>query len=145
MRAEVYLHGRCNPYSESAVSDRDTSHVEALVRRGHALLGTGAPLPAARVFRAAIAADDQHVEAHHGLVRALREAGKLERSIAAALALTVLTPRDPRAHAALAQSLRQAGHLREAQTAAARARILEWKSALETPSGTAYPDRDSRP
>lgn len=114
--------------------DRDPEDADALVQRGHDLLGSGAPLDAARMFRAAIAADEGHVEAHHGLVRALREGGRLERSIGAALALTVLTPRDPRAHAALALSLRQAGNVREAETAAARARALEWKSALETPA-----------
>lgn len=126
------------------MTHRDTAKAHTLVRRGLDLLTAGAPLPAAGAFRAAIAADDRNVDAHHWLVRALRQAGHLERSIGAALALTVLTPRDPRAHAALAQSLRQAGHLREAHTAEARARVLEWKSALETAPQAASPDRERR-
>ena len=38
------------------------------------------PAQAAQAFRAAIAADPAHVEAHHGLVRALRDAGRLEQA-----------------------------------------------------------------
>jgi hypothetical protein len=69
-------------------------------------------------------------EAHLGLVRALRAAGRHEQSIGAALALTALTPGDPVAHRELAESLRQAGHVPQAEAAAARARILEWKVEL---------------
>jgi tetratricopeptide (TPR) repeat protein len=147
-RLELCGHRPENPYSGSAVNDRDTAnaetaaHAEALFQRGLDLLTAGAAREAARAFRAAIAADGQHLDAYYGLVRALREAGQLERSIGAALALTVLTPRDPRAHAALALALRQAGHLPEAQKASARARVLEWKSALQ--SALQEPEQDPR-
>jgi Flp pilus assembly protein TadD len=87
-------------------------------------------------FRKAIDADPLHYEAYHGLVRALRDAGRIEQSIAAALALTALTPDDPLAHAALSISLQHAGHVPEAEAAAARARVLEWKIQLQLP-----PDR----
>jgi Flp pilus assembly protein TadD len=86
-------------------------------------------------FRAAIALDDEHMEAHHGLVRTLRDAGRLEQAIGAALRLTALAPTDPVAHAALSIALQQAGHIPEAEAAAARARILEWKQQLSTPAG----------
>jgi predicted Zn-dependent protease len=99
------------------------------------LLAAGKPSEAARAFRAAIAADDHYYEAHHGLVRALRDAGQLDNSIGAALALTALTPNDPLAHAALSISLQTAGHIPEAEAAAARARILEWKVQLQSPPG----------
>jgi tetratricopeptide (TPR) repeat protein len=112
---------------------------EALSQRGLALLAENKPAEAARAFRAAIAANGKHVEAHHGLVRALRDAGRLEESIGAALALTVLTPQDPLAHTALSISLQAAGHVPEAEAAAAKARILEWKIALQTP-----PDPDQQ-
>ncbi len=75
------------------------------------LLAAGKPVEAARAFRAAIAADDHYYEAHHGLVRALRDAGQLENAIGAALALTALTPNDPLAHTALSISLQTAGHI----------------------------------
>jgi Flp pilus assembly protein TadD len=97
------------------------------------LLADGDALQSARAFRAAIAADSGHVEAHHGLVRALRDAGQFEAAIAAALVLTVLTPQDPLAHTSLSIALQKGGHIPEAEAAAARARILEWKRQLAMP------------
>jgi len=109
---------------------------ETLSQNGVDQLTAGCPAEAVESFREAIAADPAHTEAYHGLVRALRDAGKIEQSIAAALALTALTPNDPLAHAALSISLQHAGHVPEAEAAAARARVLEWKIQLESP-----PDR----
>ena len=111
----------------------DTQTAETLTQRGFDLLAAGAAAAAAAAFRAAIAAHEQQVEAHHGLVRALRDAGRLEQAIGAALALTVLTPNDPLAHTALSIALQQAGHVPQAEAAAARARILEWKAQLQQP------------
>jgi Flp pilus assembly protein TadD len=108
---------------------------DALSHRGLDLLAAGSPAEAAQAFRAAVAADPAHVEAHHGLIRALRDAGQLEQSVAAAMALTVLTPNDPLAHTALSISLQRAGHIPEAEAAAGRARILEWKIQLQSPPG----------
>ena len=104
-------------------------------------LAAGEPAQAAASFRAAIAADPAHIESHHGLVRALRDAGELEPAIGAALALTVLTPQDPLAHTALSISLQQGGHIPEAEAAANRARLLEWKQQLaEGPIVDAVPN-----
>lgn len=94
------------------------------------MLADGRAADAVMAFRAALRADERCMEAHHGLIRALRDAGELEQSIAAALALTALTPDDPLAHAALSISLQTAGHVPEAEAAAGRARILEWKREL---------------
>jgi Flp pilus assembly protein TadD len=108
---------------------------ESLSQRGLDLLEAGSPAEAAQAFRAAIQADPAHMEAHHGLVRALRDAGRLEQAVGAALALTALTPNDPLAHTALSISLQTAGHVPEAEAASARARILEWKMQLQEPPG----------
>ncbi len=118
-----------------------TPKIEELSRRGTDLLAAGSPAEAVTAFRAAIALGDSqggpispaHIEAHHWLVRALRDAGRLEQAIGAALALTVLTPGDPLAHAALSISLQHAGHVPQAEAAAAKARVLEWKQQLQTP------------
>ncbi len=112
-----------------------TNHptAEAHYQRGLDLLAAGLAAEAAQAFRAAIAADPAHSEAHHGLVRALRDAGQGEQAIGAALALTALTPNDPLAHAALSISLQHAGHVPEAEAARARARVLEWKIQLQSP------------
>ncbi|HEX4286284.1 MAG TPA: tetratricopeptide repeat protein [Terracidiphilus sp.] len=115
------------------MTDATPLQAEGLTQQGMDLLALGEPHQAALAFRAAIAADPRHFDAHHGLVRALRDAGQLEASVTAALALTALTPNDPLAHAALSISLQHAGHVPEAEAAAARARILEWKIQLDSP------------
>ena len=111
----------------------DTPAADAFSEHGLELLASGEPAEAAQAFRAAIEADPAHVEAHHGLVRALRDAGRLEQAIAAALALTTLTPNDPLAHTALSVSLQHAGHIPQAEAAAAHAKVLEWKLQLKNP------------
>jgi Flp pilus assembly protein TadD len=115
-----------NPQSAPDTADE-------LCQQGIEQLAAGRAAEAAQAFRAAIAANSGHIEAHHGLVRALRDAGRLEQSVGAALALTALTPADPLAHTALSISLQTAGHVPEAETAAARARVLEWKMQLQSP------------
>ena len=72
------------------------------------LLRAGDAAGSAEAFRAAIAADPSHVEAHHGLVRALGDAEQYDAAVAAALALTVLTPADPLAHTSLSIALQKA-------------------------------------
>jgi Flp pilus assembly protein TadD len=113
----------------------DTHTADSFAQRGLDLLAEGRAAEAAEAFRSAIAADSSHIEAHHGLVRALRDAGQLNQSVGAAMALTTLTPNDPLAHAALSISLQHAGHVPQAEAAAARARILEWKLQLQSPPG----------
>lgn len=112
------------------MADTPAQSAEILAGRGIDFLAADRPEDAAEAFRAAIAADALHCEAHHGLVRALRDARRLEESVAAARALTRLTPDDPLAHTALSISLQAAGQVPEAETVAARARILEWKAQL---------------
>ncbi len=129
------------------MTETNFSNAEELCQRGIDLLAAGSAAEAAEAFRAAIALDSTHVEAHHGLVRALRDAGRLEQSVGAALALTALTPADPLAHTALSISLQTAGHVPEAETAAARARVLEWKIQLQTPPEVGEPSvaKDDQP
>ena len=77
---------------KKAVTATNPPNADELCQRGIDLLAAGRAAEAAEAFRAAIGADAAHVEAHHGLVRALRDAGRLEQSVGAALALTALTP-----------------------------------------------------
>ena len=128
----------------TVVTESIAPTAELLNQRALDLLAAGRPAEAANSFRAAISAGPEkteaRIEAHHGLVRALRDAGQLEQSIAAALALTAITPADALAHTALSISLQRAGHVPQAEAAAARARILEWKMQLLSP-----PTEDSLP
>jgi tetratricopeptide (TPR) repeat protein len=121
----------------TAVTESNAPTAELLNQRALDLLAAGKAADAASAFRAAIAIGPElteaQIEAHHGLVRALRDAGQLEQSIAAALALTAITPADPLAHTALSICLQRAGHVPQAEAAAARARILEWKQQLDSP------------
>jgi len=114
---------------------KDSLSAEELSQRGLDLLAVGEHDAAAQAFIAAIASDPAHTEAHHGLIRALRDAGQPDQSVAAAITLTALTPNDPLAHTALSIALQHAGDIPQAEAAAARARILEWKVQLQSPPG----------
>jgi len=103
---------------------------DALSQSGLDLLFAGDATGAAQAFREAILANSGHIEAHHGLIRALCDAEQPEAAVAAAQALTTLTPNDPLAHTSLSIALQKAGQIPEAEAAAGRARILEWKQQL---------------
>lgn len=125
------------PYPKITVIQMSDTSADALLQHGLDLLAAGSPVDAAQAFRTAIGADPAHFEAHHGLVRALRDAGDLDQAVSAAMALAVLTPDDPLAHTALSITLQHAGRIPEAEAAAARARILEWKIQLQSPTNEA--------
>lgn len=114
-----------------------------LALTGIDLLADGDAAGAAQAFREAIAANPEDLEAHHGLTRALCDAGQFEAAIAAAMALTKLTPDDPLAHTALSIALQKAGHVPEAESAAGRARILEWKQQLAQPAQSSDAKEDA--
>ena len=138
-----------------AVTATNVPTAEEHCQHGLDLLAAGSPAEAAEAFLAAIAVESAlpgpaapspaNIEAHHGLVRALRDAGRLEQSIGAALALTALTPADPLAHTALSISLQAGGHVPEAEAAAARARVLEWKIQLQSPPEKSLSTQDPEP
>src|ERR1700723_321740 len=109
----------------------DSNRAELLAQRGLDLLAENRPAGAAEGFRAATADNQCPVEAHHGLIRALRDAGQLDQSVTAAQALIALTPDDPLAHTALSIALQHAGRVPQAEAAAGRARILEWEQQLQ--------------
>lgn len=103
---------------------------DRLSQTGADLLASGDAASAAQAFRAAIEAVPEHIEAHHGLIRALGDAGQFEAAVTAAQTLTALTPDDPLAHTSLSIALQRAGQIPQAEAAAGRARILEWKQQL---------------
>jgi Flp pilus assembly protein TadD len=130
---------------EPILSDQQSNGLtrsDELSQHGVDLLASGDVSGAARAFREAIAADPAHVEAHHGLIRALCDAEQFEAAVAAANELTALTPQDPLAHTSLSIALQKAGHVPEAEAAAGRARILEWKQQLAQPEDSAAKECD---
>lgn len=116
--------------SPGANPESKVSRSGALSQSGLDLLFAGDATGAAQAFREAIQVDPGHIEAHHGLIRALCDAEQFEAAVAAAQALTVLTPNDPLAHTSLSIALQKAGQISEAEAAAGHARILEWKQQL---------------
>jgi Flp pilus assembly protein TadD len=118
---------------ESDVVFKRRSVADECSQRGLELLADGDASGSAKAFLEAIAEDATHVEAHHGLIRALSDAGEFEAAVDAAKALVALTPNDPLAHTSLSIALQRAGLIPEAEAAAGRARILEWKQQLMEP------------
>jgi Flp pilus assembly protein TadD len=134
------------PDERSRGQSRALTRADVLSLRGQELaqqamnmLAAGDSRGAVQAFREAIATDPQntgpqHIEAHHGLIRALCDAEQFDAAIAVATALIELTPQDPLAQTSLSIALQKAGHIPEAEAAAGRARILEWKQQLAEPA-----------
>ena len=106
----------------------------------------GSASEAVQAFRAAIDLLESQggdmitarIGAHHGLGFALRDAGRPEQSIGAAL--TAITPADPLPHKALSVSFQHGGHVPQTEAAPAPARVLKWKIQLQSPPGEPPPD-----
>ena len=85
---------------------------------------------AAEGFRNALAADATFLDAQHGLIRALQDAGSYDEGIVAAQALAEQAPEDVLAYTALSILYQHKGLIPEAEAAATRAKLLGWKQQL---------------
>ena len=74
--------------------------------------------------------DPNYVEAVHDLAHAYVDAGKLDEAIAMAHRLTELTPEDPMSFTGAVSILPANNMVPEAESAAAKARMLDWKRQL---------------
>ena len=115
------------------VPEKMLLHAIQTSQRGIDLLAAGDASAAALAFRDAVAADPTYIEAHHGLIRALCDASCFHAAVEAASALVEITPQDPLAYTSLSIALQRSGQIPEAESAAGRARILEWKQQLTEP------------
>ena len=93
-------------------------------------LAEGDPAEAAEGFRAALLADPGFLDARHGLIRSLQDAGAYDEGIAAAQELAALAPEDVLAQTALSILYQHKGMIPEAEQAATRAKLLGWKLEL---------------
>jgi Tfp pilus assembly protein PilF len=99
------------------------------------LVASGDPAAAAR-FREALALDPNLLDAMHGLVRALQDAGEHDQAFVAALELIARDPDDPLAHTSLSILYQYKGMVPEAEAEALKAKLLGWKRELhESKSG----------
>ena len=81
-------------------------------------------------FREAIAKDASFLDARHGLIRALQDAGEFDEAISAAQQLATADPNDVLAHTRLSILYQHKGMIPEAEAESARAKILGWKQEL---------------
>ena len=93
-------------------------------------LATGDAKAAASDFRESIALDPAFLDARHGLIRALQDAGELDQAIVAAHELIALDPQDVLAHTSLSILYQRKGMVPEAEAEALKAKLLGWKLEL---------------
>ena len=82
-------------------------------------------------FRAALALDPALLDAMHGLIRALQDAGRFDEAIEVARALITQDPDDVLAHTSLSILYQRKGMVPEAEAESAKAKILGWKHQLK--------------
>ena len=90
----------------------------------------GMPQRQPRNFVLPLSADSSFLDAQHGLIRALQDAGNYDDGIAAALSLAEQAPDDVLAYTALSILYQHKGLIPEAEQAATRAKLLGWKQQL---------------
>jgi tetratricopeptide (TPR) repeat protein len=81
-------------------------------------------------FRASLAADSAFSDAAHGLIHALKSAGRLDEAIEVTQTLIAADPDDTLAHTSLSILYQHQGKIPEAEAAALRAKLLGWKHQL---------------
>lgn len=106
-------------------------HAETLYYDALDRLAEGDAVRAVAGFRAALAADPEFLDAQHGLIRALQDAGQYDEGIAAAQSLAERAPEDVLAYTALSILYQHKGMIAEAEEAGTRAKLLSWKLQLQ--------------
>ncbi len=94
------------------------------------LIASGDPTAAAATFREALALDPYLLDAMHGLIRALQDAGEYDQAVLAAQQLIDRNPDDPLAHTSLSILYQHKGMVPEAEAEALKAKLLGWKQEL---------------
>lgn len=83
-------------------------------------------------FEEILKLDSAHIEARHGLVRALEDAGRVDAALSAVKQLIATNPDDVLAQTRLSMIYQHKGMIAEAEAAAAKAKILGWKQELRS-------------
>ncbi len=84
-------------------------------------------------FRSCLADDPSMLDAMHGLIRALKDAGELDEAIRVAHRLSEIDPEDVLAHTSLSILYQNKGMIPEAEGEALKAKLLGWKLQLQNP------------
>jgi Flp pilus assembly protein TadD len=107
---------------DSSVSELLDAALEAMAE-GHAER-------AADLFERVLVLRPDDIEAAHGLIRALVDAGRVDEALARTQQLIEREPEDVLAVTRLSMIYQQKGMIAEAEAAAAKAKILGWKREL---------------
>ena len=122
-------------YSEG-MSREDDADVDSSINRlfdaGLECMAEGNALQAAGLFEQVLAARPGDVEAEHGLIRALVDAGRVDEALARTQKLIEREPDDVLAVTRLSMIYQHKGMIAEAEAAAAKAKILGWKQELRS-------------
>lgn len=81
-------------------------------------------------FRQSLELDPGMLDAMHGMIRALQDAGQLDEAIATAHSLAAIDPDDVLAHTSLSILYQRKGMVSEAEAESAKAKLLGWKLQL---------------
>jgi Tfp pilus assembly protein PilF len=116
---------------------------ERLCDQGLDLVASGDPAAATGKFREALDLDPSLLDAMHGLVRALQDAGDYDQAIAVARELLARDPNDPLAHTSLSILYQHKGMVPEAEAEALKAKLLGWKLELRESRSAGSPTTPS--
>lgn len=83
-------------------------------------------------FEEVLKLEPRHIEARHGLVRALEDAGRVDDALDAVKRLIEEDADDVLAQTRLSMIYQHKGMIAEAEAAAAKAKILGWKQELRS-------------
>lgn len=108
----------------------NVSDIDSLFDAGLQCMADGEASQAAHLFEQVLASRPNDVEAEHGLIRALVDAGRVDEALRRTQQLIEREPDDVLAVTRLSMIYQQKGMIAEAEAAAARAKILGWKMEL---------------
>lgn len=108
----------------------DTAQSDAAFYQGIDALAAGNLQEAITYLRRALDLNPHHIDAAHGLIRALDQSGQGEEALAATHALILAQPEDVLARTSLSMIYQRMGMIPEAEKAALDAKLLDWKHQL---------------
>lgn len=112
------------------ISSSKTSEAQRLYDAAIDCFADGNLAGAIESFRACLGVDPKFLDAMHGLIRALQDAGEIDEAIVLAQRLIAIDPDDVLPHTSLSILYQRKGMIPEAEAEATRAKVLGWKKEL---------------